>query len=379
MRQLGTVSAGARFLITAASFVIVIMGMQAASAILVPFLLAAFFAILCSTPLLWLQRKGVPKILALIIVILGIVVIGTILVRFIGSSLAGLTLALPFYEARLESQEAALFSMVEDIGIDISDMVITDIVSAEMVTQTAGNILSALGGLLTNSFIILFTVIFMLLEASGFPTKLRAALGVSDVSLAHFNRISRGITSYLIIKTWMSLLTGLGVGVGLTLLNIDFAVLWGLAAFLFNYIPNIGSIIAAIPAVLLGFIQYGIESALYVALLYLIINNIVSYIIEPRFMGRGLDLSTLVVFLSLVFWGWVLGPVGLLLSPLLTVIVRIALESSEDTLWIAVLLGSESSAKTILHDQVDQVLEESLPPDREPLPREVSEPSKPQG
>jgi predicted PurR-regulated permease PerM len=369
-------SSANRVLVTIASFVIIIYGMQAAASVLVPFLLAAFFAFLCSPPLLWLQRQGMPKGLALLIVVLAIVFLGGGLVRIIATSLAELGALLPAYEARLLEREASLTAMVDGMGLDLSGMVLADFLSAEVIAQTTANILAGLGRTLTNSFLILFTVVFMLLEAAGLPRKLRAAMGASDFSMTQFERLSKGIYNYLIIKSWMSLGTGITITILLMVLGIDFAVLWGLVAFLFNYIPNIGSIIAAVPAILLSFIQYGIESALIVALGYILVNGVVSYMIEPRFMGQGLDLSTLVVFLSLLFWGWVLGPAGLLLSPLLTVLLKMALESSEDTRWLAILLGSEKTAEALLNESEHQphpaaaeppeLEERTVSPEREP-------------
>jgi predicted PurR-regulated permease PerM len=122
--------------------------------------------------------------------------------------------------------------------------------------------------------------------------------------------------------------------------EVDYPVLWGVLAFLLNYVPNIGSILAGIPAVLLGFLQHGSLTALVLISGYAGVNIVMGNLIEPRFMGRGLGLSTLIVFLSLIFWGWVLGPVGMLLSIPLTMIVKIALESNKDTAWISVILGS---------------------------------------
>jgi AI-2 transport protein TqsA len=130
------------------------------------------------------------------------------------------------------------------------------------------------------------------------------------------------------------------VTVFLFIMRIDYPLLWGLLVFLLNYVPNIGSIIAALPAILQALIQFGPGRALGVATGYLVINMLIGNFIEPRFMGKGLGLSTLVVFLSLIFWGWVLGPVGMLLSVVLTVTVKIGLESREDTRWMAILLGS---------------------------------------
>jgi len=147
------------------------------------------------------------------------------------------------------------------------------------------------------------------------------------------------LNKYLAIKTIFSLATGILVGIWLFILGVDYPILWGLLAFLLNYVPNIGSIIAAIPACLVALIQLGPVYALSAALGYLVLNIAIGSILEPRFMGRGLGLSTLVVFLSLVFWGWVLGPVGMLLSVPLTMIVKIALEGRDDTRKMAILLG----------------------------------------
>ncbi len=336
---------GIRFLITVASFVIVVGGMQAAKSILIPFLLGAIIAVICAPFLLWLQNKGVPKWVALVMIIAVIIVIGLIVISFIGTSVAELAKTLPEYQTRLEQQEQIFTKQLQGMGIDTSQIVFQNIFGADLVMQIFGNLLTSLGKVLTNSFLILFIVIFMLLEASSLPTKIQAALGAHDQSLIHLTKLSKSINSYLVIKTTISLATGIAVTLWLILLDIDFPFLWGLIAFLFNYVPTIGSIIASVPAILLGLIQFGFIRAIYVAIGYLLINGIIANLIEPRVMGQGLNLSTLVVFLSLIFWGWVLGPVGMLLSVPLTMFVKIALESSPDTRWAAILLGSESSAK----------------------------------
>ena len=138
-------------------------------------------------------------------------------------------------------------------------------------------------------------------------------------------------------------MTGIAVTIGLMLLGLDYFLLWGLLAFLLNYVPNIGSIIAAIPAVLLAVVQLGMFKALLVAAIYLAVNIIMGNAVEPKLMGHKLGLSSLVVFLSLVFWGWILGPIGMLLSVPLTMIVKIALEVNDSTRWLAILLSSDAS------------------------------------
>jgi len=144
---------------------------------------------------------------------------------------------------------------------------------------------------------------------------------------------------YMSIKTLISLFTGAFIGLSLWLIGVDYPILWAVLAFMLNFVPNIGSIIAAVPAVLLTIVQLGVPSALLVAAVYTAVNIIIGSFVEPKFMGKGLGLSTLVVFVSLVFWGWVLGPVGMLLSVPLTITVKLALDINPETRWLGHLLG----------------------------------------
>ena len=156
-----------------------------------------------------------------------------------------------------------------------------------------------------------------------------------------FNTFNESVKKYLVIKSWVSVVTGIIITFWLWALDVDYPILWGFLAFMLNFVPNIGSIIAAVPAVLLAYIQWGPATAALAASGYIAVNVIIGNIVEPRFLGKGLGLSTLVVFLSLVFWGWILGPVGMLLSIPLTMILKIALENNPDTYWIGVLLDNE--------------------------------------
>ncbi len=222
----------------------------------------------------------------------------------------------------------------------------TDYFDASRLFALMRTLVASIGQVLTNGALILITMVFILLEMSGFPAKMKAAFGESDATDAqsNFRLVAMNIRRYVALKTVISLGTGIGIAVWLAIVGVDYPILWGLLAFLLNFIPNIGSIIAAIPAVLLAFLQLGIGSALATAGGFLVVNMVMANLIEPRVMGYGVGLSTLVVFVSLVFWGWVLGPVGMLLSVPLTVIFRIVLETSESTRWISILLGSERSA-----------------------------------
>lgn len=331
-------------LIGAAAFVIIIAGMRAAEVILVPFLLAAFIAIVAAPPMFWLQRHKVPAGGAISLVILVVLGMTVALMTLIGTSLNDFTTNLPELQRRLQDETAAAIDWLNAHGLDISKQEILAYIDPGQAMQWASRILKGLGGVLSNTFLILLTIIFILAEASSFPNKLRAILGADD-SLGDFQQFLDNIQIYIGIKTLTSLATGVLITIWLLVLGVDYALLWGLLAFLFNYVPNIGSIIAAIPAVLVASVQLGLSHALLAAAGYVAVNVGIGNGIEPRFMGKGLGLSTLVVFLSLLFWGWVLGPVGMLLSVPLTMTAKIALDSRDDTRWLAILLGPDSAVK----------------------------------
>jgi len=185
----------------------------------------------------------------------------------------------------------------------------------------------------------LLYVAFMLAELSGITQKIAKAFDNPRDTLQRVSQFTEGANKYMAIKAGVSAFTGALVSIVLWVIGVDFPILWGVFAALLNFIPNIGSIFAAIPAVLLALVQLGVGPAIAVALAYVIINVVVGSILEPKFMGERVGLSTLVVFISLVFWGWVLGPAGMLLSIPLTMLVKIGLDKREDTHWIATLLS----------------------------------------
>lgn len=339
------------FLLTLAALIIIIAGLKTAQALLVPFLLAFFISVICAGPFYWLQQHKVPAPVALLLVIGFVMLSGFIVLTLVGTSVNDFTNQLPFYQEKLRSQTFVLFEWLEKMGVKLSRQVLLEHFDPAALMQSAASMLAKAGGVLTNSFLILLTVIFILLEAAGMPNKLRAALADADSSLASFEKFVTSVRQYLAIKTLVSLATGIIVSVGLMLLGLDYALLWGMIAFLLNYVPNIGSIIAAVPAILLAVVQLGPGYALVVALIYLITNIVMGNAVEPRMMGQKLGLSALVVFLSLVFWGWILGPVGMLLSVPLTMIVKIALEVNDSTRWLAILLSSDAPAPQKLDKQ----------------------------
>lgn len=328
-----------RVLIGLAAFIIVVAGMRSAQDMIVPFLLAVFISII-STPLLTgLQKRGLPTSLALLVAIIAVLAVVVAIAAIVGGSLDGFTRELPVYQEKLTQQTGRLVNWLSQFGIGISKQTFQDYLNPGSAMVLASSLLKGLGGVLTNTFLILLTVIFILLEVSTFSGKLRTALGSPESSLVHIRLMLDNVKRYMGIKTLTSALTGLLTGAALLMLKVDFAILWGFLAFLFNFIPNIGSIIAAVPAVLIALLQLGPSAALIVSVIYLVVNTLVGSVLEPRLMGHRLGLSPLVVFVSLVFWGWVLGPVGMFLSVPLTIAVQIILDSNSDSQWLAILLG----------------------------------------
>jgi AI-2 transport protein TqsA len=331
--------------VTVAAVVVVIYGMQMAKVLLVPFLIAAFLALITVRPMLWLQQKRVPSFLAALVIVSAIMMLMAVVGTILGSSIADFTAALPVYQARLDAIVAGAFQFItENLRGDESLQSLSDMIDPGWAMGLVATILNSLKDVLTNTFLIIFTMIFMLLEVSSVGTKVEAAFGRSAESLERPRAFLQNLGRYLGIKTIASMATGICAGVLTWSLGLDFPLLWAMLAFLLNYVPTIGSIIAAVPAVLLALVQLGPGAAGATAVGFAAINVAFGNIIEPRLMGYGVGISPLIVFVGLVFWGWVFGPVGMLLSVPLTMVLKLVMESDENTRWIAILIGSERDA-----------------------------------
>lgn len=345
----GTTSAfspAARILIICAALVVVIAGMKSAAPMLVPFLLSVFIAVISFPLMSRLQQNGVAKGFALAIVLSLVILTGIGMTVLIGTSITDFSQMLPTYQLKISDEWNSFLSWLNAQGVSVGDN-IKEMVNPAAAVGLLSSILKGFGNVLTNSFLILLTVAFILIETAGLTQKflsLNQTTEISDESTfdtaVTFPQVFVDkLRSYMSLKTIFSMTTGLIIGLAMWMIGVDYPVLWGVLAFILNFVPNIGSIIAAVPAVLLTLVQLGFVSALLVAAVYVVVNVVIGSIIEPRYMGKGLGLSTLVVFVSLVFWGWVLGPVGMLLSVPLTITVKLALDSSEETEWIGNLLG----------------------------------------
>ena len=327
-------------LLTLGAFVVVLAGVKSAESIVNPLLLALFIAAISAPLYTWLLNKRLPVTGALLCVIIAIVFVGGSVTSLVSSSLDGFSDSLPQYQARLQTMFADLVAQGQVYGLPIEAEDLAQIADPSAIMGFVGNAFNSLFAVLTNTVFILLLVAFILIELSSVESKLAYASDTPAEHFAYFKKVLFTMNRYFAVKSLLSLATAVPITLVLFLLGIDYPLLWGLLVFLLNFVPNIGSLIAAVPPILLALVDLGYVSALWVLLTYLVVNNVVGNIIEPKVLGRSLGLSTLVVFLSLVFWGWLLGPVGMFLSVPITVTIKIGLERSEEMRWLAVWLGT---------------------------------------
>lgn len=329
-------------LVLGASFVVVVAGLRTAEAICVPFLVALFVTMLARPLMSGLLRRRVPTGLAVGITLLIVAAVLVSLGSVLSLSLSRVTARMPQYQERFQQDVRSAISWLEAQGIDATAWIRPESIGPGPLVDLATGTFLGVANVVTGIFLMLLMTTFLLLESGGFEDKLRKALGERGELLERYAKISDEVQRYLLIKTLVSLATGLSVGLWVALVGLDFPLLWGFLAFVLNYIPNIGSILAAVPAVGLAVVQLGPSHSLLVLLGYVLTNILFGSLLEPQILGRRLRLSPLAVFLSLVFWGWVWGPLGMLLSVPITMVLKIAMENSEALAGVATLLDPPS-------------------------------------
>jgi len=336
----------------AACAAIIIAGVRSASSIIAPFLLAAFVAGVSLPMLDWLRRRGARTAVAIV----AVVMLNAAVLAFFGwivlESFTELRLALPSYVERWQVLEATTRTRLVAFGVNPGPDYYATLAQPgrllELATAAALNVTSAL----SLSLLILLYLVFMLAESVAFPDKWRTVFGEHSQGIGGAATVLRQVQRYLVLKTAISLATGTAIGVGAFLLGVDFALFWGFLAFVLNYIPSIGSFIAAVPAVLIALLQFGPGRAFGLASVYLAVNVILGNFADPILVGRQLRLSPIVVLMSLVFWGWTLGITGLFLAVPLTIALRIVMQGSATLSRYAALMGPIDSGPAL--DRVRQ-------------------------
>ncbi|MCH9814000.1 MAG: AI-2E family transporter [Epsilonproteobacteria bacterium] len=327
------------------AFVVIIGGLKMASQAVVILFLAIFIASILSPVLSRLQHYKIPKLIALILVVFMILLILFFVVYIINSSLKDFVNNVPFYEEKLRVLVLDALASLTKLGFEIEPKSILEGFNFGALFNFTAGAAGNIGMFFSKTLLVLIGVAFILVESSNFERKLDIIFKRDKDAQKNFALFSHNIQKYFSIKTLTSLLTGSVITGTLILFDIDYPVLWGFLGFILNFIPVIGSFIASIPALLLSLIHQDLMTTAWLALIYLIINNVISNVLEPKFMGQGLGLSAAVIFFSLIFWGWVLGPVGMFLAVPLTMTLKIACDSSPRTQWIGILLSNLSRKK----------------------------------
>jgi len=358
-----------RYLTAAAASVIVVFGLKYASDVLAPIFLAATLAILFTPALWWLEKKGLPAWLALLVMVLALGGFIILMIIILTVSLQQLALRLPVYQELLLQRIANLGAALGNIGIDVQDALNSSVIDTTALAKSA--ITVALGVLGNSVFIIffLFLLFLMLVESKSIATKFQTRLQTGNNLVVQLGNYTKQIQKQYRIQTISNLLSATALTVELLLFRVDFAILWGFLAFVLGFIPNVGLIIACLPAVIIAFILYRAGPAIVIRIIGIILNAAMDNAVTPRIMGKGLNLPILLVFLSFLFWTWVFGFVGALLALPATLLVKTLLQGRQDTHFLVVLLsgqGDSAVTVTIPHAKRDEnniVEEQSDSPD----------------
>ncbi|WP_240329805.1 AI-2E family transporter [Campylobacter fetus] len=329
-------------LISIASFVIIATGLAAASAIVVPFFLAVFIAIAISPVLEFMQRLKIRRTISFVLLIAIFIGILWFLGNVVSSALNGFSSSLPEYQMQFRIFVDKAVEWLNSYEIIKINSFVLESIDTNKIFSTTSTILRQTSEIVTKSFLVFLLVVFMLVETQVFKDKVEyfAKKHMSMHNIA--NGFISNLKKYLAIKTISSIATGLILWLFLVYFGVPYAPLWAVLAFIFNYIPTIGSIIAAIPAILMSLLVNDLSDTLWLSIIYLVVNISIGNFIEPKFLGSGLGISTLVVILSLLFWGFLLGIGGMFLAVPLTMSIKIALNESPKTKFIAVLLSDKA-------------------------------------
>lgn len=323
-----------RVVLIGASIIVIGAGIKLAAPVLVPVLVAGFIAVVTAPLVIWLCDRGVPKLVAALSGLLLDVAAGAALGFPLAAGVATFTERVPAYASMLSGQLEQVKLWLGGYGIHLES--VYNFSEPTWMLNLATTMAQSAASFVSQMVLVLLIVAFMLVESTGLREKLAKIATPSQID--DLSSAAREVNAYLVAKTVMSLLTGVLVFVWCWWRGVDVPVLWGLLAYLLNYIPTVGQIIAAIPAITLALIQLGPGESLIVAAGFGAINLAIGAI-EPRVMGHALGLSALVVLVSMVVWGWLLGPVGALVSAPLTMVIKHTLAHSEDLRWLADLLG----------------------------------------
>jgi AI-2 transport protein TqsA len=265
------------------------------------------------------------------------------------TSLVQLQDKLPGYQPRIEAIQLLIREKLADLPIDSSRLFSSEVLQPAGIVQYALRLIRNITQTAGNLFLLLLLMAFMMLEAGRYPEKLRNALANRPHAIDRFKSFAGSIRSYVVINATFGLIVAALQTILLLALGVDFAILWGVLSFLLSFVPNVGFLIALVPPSLLALVEFGFGRSLTVIIGYVVVNSAVDNIIKPRFVGESLDLAPVVVVVSLLFWGWLLGPLGALVAVPLSIAAKVFFESFEESRWLAHMM-SDAGPKPVIVD-----------------------------
>lgn len=332
--------AGLRTVLTVAGLFVVVAGLRESSGLFLPLLTGLFIAVVSMPVMILLERAKVPRVLAISLTVLLDFTVLAGVIALVAGSLSGFNEALPRYQTAIAQLATTTVDFAHERGIPIERSDLESIGDPGWIMTIVADLFRELTSIVSSIMLVMLLVVFMLFEIAPGAGKLRVLLGGPHADLHGLAEAAGQLQRYLVVKTYLSAITGTLCGVWLAIVGVDFPLLWGLLTFLLNYVPSVGAAIAGIPPVLVALLTLGPGAAAAALIGFLVVNFVIGNFFEPRMMGVALGLSTLVVFVSMLFWGWLWGPLGALFAVPLTMLLRSALAVSEETRWLAVLLSS---------------------------------------
>lgn len=322
-----------------AAFFVAAYGLRAMSDVFMPLVVALFLAMIGIAPLNWLIRRKVPRGMAVVVVFL-FVMFGFLGVGFfLANAVSSFVEVVPSYKGKLDGLSDSLVHTLAHIGLKKPPKEFLDGIEPSSVVDMFTVAMGSLVSVLSQSLVVAFYLVFLLLEASRFRQKLVSAMG-PKADTSTIDQIVIDAQNYVGIKTGINFIWGLLVWIVAMLFGLSFSGLWGLVTFLFCFVPVLGPIASLLPPALFAFVDLGTVHALFLILSLITVHVVVGNVLEPLFIGKHLDLSPLVAFFAISFWGWIWGLVGMLLSVPLTMILKLCLEHTKDLRWLSVLIGS---------------------------------------
>jgi AI-2 transport protein TqsA len=326
-----------RVMLVLAALVVVFVGMRLAAPILDPILFAVVLALLFSPIYAWLRRRRIPTPLALVIMLVGLTLLFVAIAGILGVSIARFSGDITSYTGKLNDQLDNIQSLTKSLGVSKADL--HKALSPSALTGAIGAILSGVADFLSNLFLILVIVLFLLAEGPDMMNRLRASTGPEHPQVARLTIFGRNVIRQLGLRAIVNLFTAAGVTILLLVLRVDFPLMWGILAFFLSFIPWIGLPLAVAPAVVLALAEHGVTTAVLVVVGVIVINVLAENALSPMLMGRGLSLSPTVLFLGFIFWAWLLGGPGAFLAAPLTIFLVLMLETFPETRWLASVMG----------------------------------------